>query len=209
MVAGRAAWGDVGGDPIVIPFPEKKYQIIYADPCWQYDTTECLAKTSILDGDINTHYGTMTTDEIKSLPVIEIADDNSLLFMWVVSPMLPDALDVMGAWGFEYATVGFVWYKHKANPGHYTLSECELCLIGKRGRIPEPRGARNIRQFLSRERGKHSKKPAEIRYRIGEMFPNSDRIELFSRDKIEGRDCWGNQIPDSEQKLLRTDEVTI
>lgn len=190
----------------MIPFPDKKYQIIYADPPWQYDTTECLAKTSILNGDINIHYDTMTTDELKEIPIDDISEKDSLLYIWIVSPMLPDALEVMTAWGFVYSTVGFIWYKQKANPGHYTLSECELCLIGKKGKIPELRGARNIRQFLSKERSKHSKKPSEIRYRIEKMFPNHTRIELFSRDKIEGWDCWGNQVPTDEQKLLKFKE---
>ena len=187
------------------PFPDKKYQIIYADPAWQYDGNECLAKTSLLNGNGNTHYDTMTTDELGALPVGTISSDKCLLFLWVVSPMLPDALEVMAAWGFEYSTVGFVWYKQKANPGHYTLSECEICLIGKKGRIPDSRGARNVRQFLSKERSKHSKKPSEIRYRIETMFPNHSRIELFSRDKIEGWDCWGNQVPTDEQRLLRSE----
>jgi N6-adenosine-specific RNA methylase IME4 len=186
----------------MIPFPDKKYQIIYADPPWQYETTECLAKTSILNGDINTHYNTLSLEELKTLDIPSISDKDSLLFMWVVSPMLPDCIDLMLSWGFEYATIGFIWYKQKANPGHYTLSECELCLIGKKGRIPESRGARNIRQFLSSARREHSKKPVEIRARIDMMFPRNTKIELFSRDKIEGWDCWGNEVPTSEQKLL-------
>jgi N6-adenosine-specific RNA methylase IME4 len=187
----------------MIPFPDKKYSVIYCDPPWQYEGSECLAKKSLLDGNDNFHYNTIPLEELKGLRVWDISEDNCLLFMWVVSPLLPDALEVMSAWGFKFSTVGFVWYKQKVNPGHYTLSECELCLIGKKGNIPELRGAQNVRQFLSKEKGKHSKKPSEIRYRIEMMFPNHTRIELFSRNRVEGWDCWGDQVPADQQATIK------
>lgn len=173
---------------------DKKYNIIYADPPWQYKSKECLAKKSILNGKLNTHYPTMSIAEIKSLQVGKIADKNCLLFLWVVSPMLDDCIDVLKSWGFKYSTVGFVWHKGKPNPGSYTMSECEVCLVGKKGNIPYPRGARNIRQFLSEKRTQHSSKPIEIKERITKMFPSSPRIELFSRQKTDGWDVWGNEV---------------
>jgi len=172
----------------------KKYQIIYADPAWEYNTKECLAKTSILNGELNTHYSTMTLKDLKALDVQSISDKNCMLFLWVVSPMLKEALEVMEAWGFKYATIAFIWHKQRTNPGHYTMSECEICLVGKRGTIPTPRGARNVRQFLSEMRGKHSAKPNEIRNRIETMFPTQNKIELFAREKHEGWDVWGNEV---------------
>jgi N6-adenosine-specific RNA methylase IME4 len=170
------------------------YQIIYADPPWQYKTKECLAKTSILNGKINTHYETMTLEELRALDVRSISDKNSILFMWVVSPMLTDGLEVMKAWGFNFSTIAFVWYKQRTNPGHYTMSECEICLAGRRGLIPTPRGARNVRQFLSEMRGRHSTKPSEIRERICKMFPTQNKVELFARERIDGWACWGNEV---------------
>lgn len=171
-----------------------KYQIIYADPAWQYNTKECLAKTSILNGDINTHYSTMTLSELKKLNVKDISEKDSMLFLWVVSPMLKEGIEVMEAWGFKYATIAFVWHKQRTNPGHYTMSECEICLVGKRGKIPTERGSRNTKQFLSEMRGKHSAKPFEIRNRIEKMFPTHKRIELFARQKVEGWDAMGFDI---------------
>ena len=159
----------------------KKYQIIYADPAWQYKSKECLAKTSILNGTLNKHYSTMGIQDIKNLQVDDICDKDCLLFLWVVSPMLDDCIDVLKSWGFKYSTIGFIWYKQKTNPGSYTMSECEICLIGKKGNIPTPRGLRNIRQFLSEKKTKHSAKPAEIRDRITKMFPTQNKIELFAR----------------------------
>ena len=172
----------------------KKYQIIYADPPWQYKSKECLAKKSILNGKLNFHYPTMSLNQIKELPIKNITDDDCLLFLWVVSPMLDDCIEVLKAWGFKYSTVGFVWYKEKTNPGSYTMSECEICLIGKKGKIPTPRGGRNIRQFIREKKTKHSSKPTEIRQRIEEMFPLQKKVELFAREKGEGWDVWGNEV---------------
>lgn len=170
------------------------YDIIYADPPWQYKTKESLAKTSILNGELNTHYPTLTLDKLKELPIQNLANKDSLLFLWVVSPMLDDGIDLLKSWGFKYSTIAFIWHKQKTNPGHYTMSECEICLVGKKGRIPTPRGKRNIRQFLSKERTKHSSKPKEIRDRITKMFPTQRKIELFAREKTEGWDTWGNEV---------------
>ena len=171
-----------------------KYQIIYADPAWQYKTKECLAKTSILNGDINTHYQTMTLEQLKKLNVKSISEKDSMLFLWVVSPMLKEGIEVMESWGFKYATIAFIWHKQRANPGHYTMSECEICLVGKKGKIPTPRGSRNERQFLSELRTKHSKKPDEIRNRISKMFPEQTKIELFARQRHDGWSSWGNEV---------------
>lgn len=171
-----------------------KYDILYADPPWQFNTKECLAKKSILNGEINTHYSTMTLNDLKGLDIKSITTDKCLLFLWVVSPMLDDGIELMKSWGFKYGTVAFVWHKQRSNPGHYTMSECELCLVGRMGSIPTPRGARNMHQFLSELRGEHSEKPNEIRNRITQMFPTQKKIELFARQSIPGWDVVGNEI---------------
>ena len=80
------------------------------------------------------------------------------------------------------------------NPGQYTLSYCELCLVFKRGRIPKPRGARNIKQLVRAARAAHSEKPLQVMEGIVEMFPTQDRIELFARRKVNGWDAWGLDI---------------
>lgn len=79
------------------------------------------------------------------------------------------------------------------------MSQCELCLIGKRGRIPTPRGARNVRQFVSSMRGRHSQKPDEVRRRIEEMFPTQRKLEMFARVAALGWDVWGNEVESSIQ----------
>lgn len=173
---------------------EKKYQIIYADPPWQYKNSDNLGKKSILNGKINFHYPTMTLEELKQLPIENIKDENCLLFLWVISPDLPMGLELMKARGFNYATIGFVWDKQRINPGYYTCSQVEICLIGKSGKIPQPRGSRKVYQFLSEKKTLHSSKPNEIRNRITEMFPTQNKIELFARQKTSGWDVWGNEV---------------
>jgi len=175
----------------------KKYDIIYADPAWQYDSGRSLAKKSLLDGVSNEHYGTMTIEELKKLPIKDIANENSLCFMWLVSPKVDLGIEVLKEWGFTFVTIAFIWHKQRTNPGYYTMSECEICVVGKKCKIPTPRGSRNERQFLSELRTKHSKKPDEIRNRIDRMFPDQNKIELFARQHYDNWDAWGNEVENS------------
>jgi N6-adenosine-specific RNA methylase IME4 len=171
----------------------KKYQIIYEI---HVGTKGHNGKKDSDTGSAEKHYPTMTLKELSDLkPMINIiADDDCLLFMWTSSPHLDQAVELLKSWGFKYATIGFIWDKQRVNPGFYTMSQCEICLIGKRGKIPRPRGARNIRQLVSEMRGRHSAKPYEVRKRIESMFPSQDRIELFARERVEGWDAWGNEV---------------
>lgn len=170
-----------------------KYQIIYADPPWDYKGQKQTGKHKTSGGAAD-HYPTVKLKDLKEMDVPSLCDDDCLIFMWTSSPHLDQAIELMKAWGFKWATVGFVWDKQKVNPGFYTMSQVELCLIGKKGKIPQPRGARNIRQLVSIERGKHSAKPHEVRQRIELMFPTQNKIELFARDEVEGWDCHGNEV---------------
>lgn len=172
----------------------KKYEIIYADPPWDYkgQTQHGGKKTSDTGGAIR-HYPTMTVKEMIEEITVP-AEDNSLLFMWTSSPHLDQAIKLGEGWGFKYATVAFVWDKVKVNPGFYTMSQCELCLVFKKGKIPYPRGSRNVRQFISEERREHSRKPDEVRTRIEQMFPTQSKLEMFARTTTTGWDVFGNQV---------------
>ena len=151
----------------------------------------------MINGKDDIQYDSMSIDVMKQLPINEIASDNCLLFMWVTSPFLKIGIDLLSDWNFDFSTVAFVWYKERTNPGSYTLSETELCIVAKKGKIPTPRGSRNQRQFLSELRTKHSKKPDEIRNRIERMFPEQNKVELFARQNYEGWDAWGNEVENS------------
>jgi N6-adenosine-specific RNA methylase IME4 len=198
--------------------PNKTFDIIYADPPWHYNGKLQFDKSSKSKENINFKkkifissssfkYPTLKTSELMKLPVIEIAKDDCLLFMWSSNPHLSQAIDLGKTWGFEYKTVAFVWNKMVHNPGQYTLSYCELCLLFKRGKIPRPRGARNIKQLINSPRGKHSEKPLEVTQGIEKMFPTQERIELFARRKTEGWSVWGlDMVMDNYELEFRTAE---
>ncbi len=172
--------------------PPRRYEIIYADPPWDYKGQLQHAGPGSDDtGGAIRHYDTLTLTQLKRLDIRSITADDCLLFLWSTSPHLDQAIDLGKAWGFDWATVAFVWDKVKVNPGFYTLSQCELCLVFKHGRIPRPRGARNVRQLVQSKRGPHSAKPEEVRLRIDAMFPEQEKIELFARRAAPGWDGWG------------------
>jgi len=185
--------------------PEKKYEIIYADPPWDYKGKMQFDRSGKGAGGVDIDkkifisaakfkYPTLKIDELKKIPIEEITKKDCLLFMWVTNPHLKTGIELGEAWGFKYKTVAFVWDKMAHNPGHYTLSYCELCLVFKKGRIPASRSARNVKQLVRVERGNHSEKPAEVRRRIERMFRTEDKIELFARNKSEGWDVWGLDV---------------
>jgi N6-adenosine-specific RNA methylase IME4 len=182
--------------------PNQKFDVIYADPPWHYNGKMQFDKTGkgveqidhskkIFISSAAFKYPTLKLDELKAIPVTAIARDDCLLFLWTTNPHLAQAIELGHAWGFEYKTVAFVWDKLSHNPGQYTLSNCELCLLFKRGKIPRPRGARNIQQLLRAPRGEHSAKPIEVAHAIERMFPTQKRIELFARRPMKGWEAWG------------------
>ena len=141
------------------------------------------------------------------MPVKEWTNKNAVLFLWVTCPQLPEAFKVMKAWGFEYKTVAFVWDKMVHNPGRYTLSQTEFVLAFKKGKFPQPRGARNIRQMVTIHRGAHSVKPVDVIEGITKMFPEQDKIELFARNNYVGWDNWGLEIPNVKIEIKTAGEM--
>jgi N6-adenosine-specific RNA methylase IME4 len=181
----------------MIAFPNKKYNVIYADPPWSYRDKR--DKHPRMCGGASAHYPTMSMEEIKALPIKRITADNALLFMWATFPNLREALDTMAAWGFEYKTLGFSWIKtNKENGkpffgiGWYTKSNCEVCLIGVKGK--PFKASNSVSSVVIAPREEHSKKPAIVRDMIVEFAGDVPRIELFARQTAEGWDCWGNEV---------------
>ena len=178
-----------------IKLPEKRYHIVYCDPPWHYDSAQFDAGRGILTSAARFHYPTVKTDVMCDWPIQDICEDDCLLFMWACSPLLKDAIKLGESWGFEYVTIVFIWDKVAKNVGCYTMSNCEVVLLFKRGKIPQPRGARNVQQLHSVQRTKrHSEKPSIIRNNIELMFPTQSKIELFARNRFPGWDCWGNEV---------------
>lgn len=191
----------------------KKYQIIYADPPWHYnDRRNTNARFS---GGAMNHYPVMKVEEIKKLPVAKLADSNCMLFLWATFPNLQEALDVIRAWGFEYKTLGFSWIKtNRKNKkpffgiGYYSKSNCEVCLIGVKGKpIVKSNGVSSV---VISPRERHSKKPDIVRKRIVDLCGDIPRVELFARKPHtlidagywKGWDVWGNEV-DSDINLKK------
>ena len=199
--------------------PDKKYQIIYMDPPWdyggkmQYDKSTIKSenigfKRNIFLSSASFKYPTLKLKELIELDIPKIADEKScLLFMWTTGPQFSNSIKLGEAWGFEYKTVAFVWDKMIHNPGRYTLSQTEFCIVFNRGTIPTPRGARNVRQMIKVPRGEHSEKPLEVIDGITKMFPEQDKIELFARNNYNGWDNWGLEIPDHKIDIQTNEEI--
>lgn len=174
---------------------DKKYDIIYADPPWQYRNMGNIQATA------NSHYDTMTQKEINNLPVSKLAKDNSILFLWATFPKIQEALDTIKAWGFEYKTACFVWIKKNKNGsnffgvGWYTKSNAEVCLIATKGKAPKQ--SNKVSQIVETIREEHSKKPQQVRDKIVEFCGDLPRIELFASQSVAGWDCWGNEAPEN------------
>ena len=187
--------------------PTGKFDIIYADPPWHYRGRKQFGfagDVGVDSGGAIQHYETMPVEDLCALPVSEIAAEDCLLYLWTTGPMIPDAFKVIGAWGFTYTTVAFVWDKVRVNPGYYTLSQTEFVLVAKSGKIPQPRGSRNQRQWFDEEtvhehRGEHSAKPAQVRKRIEAMHPLQNKIELFAREQVPGWTVWGNEVDHAQR----------
>ena len=178
-------------------FPKGEFDIIYADPPWNYKgQLQHNGSGNPTTGGAEKHYPTVTSKDLAKLDVKSIAAKDCLLFMWSSSPHLDQAIELGKAWGFNWATVAFVWDKERVNPGYYTMSQCELCLAFKLGCIPKPRGSRSERQLIRAPREAHSKKPSEVRTRIAAMFPWARKIELFAREEVKNWERWGIECND-------------
>ena len=198
--------------------PKKKYQVIYADPPWDCGGKMQCGRSTIKDKNVGFEkkifissaafkYPTVKLKQLKELDVNSIAADDCILFMWTTGPQMANSIELGEAWGFEYKTVAFVWDKMVHNPGRYTLSQTEFVLAFKKGKFPQPRGARNVRQMITIRRGDHSVKPVAVIDGTTKMFPEQDKIELFARNNYIGWDNWGLEIPDTKIEIKTEGEI--
>jgi len=192
-----------------IPFPNKKYQIIYVDPPWSFKTYSKKGKEK---KSAECHYDCMTINDIYDLPVNTIAHDDCVLFLWVTFPLLQEGLETIKRWGFTYKTCGFNWVKKNKNVdswfwglGYWTRSNSELCLLATKGK--PKRISKSVHQVCDAKILKHSEKPREIRNKIVELVGDLPRIELFARQKTEGWDVWGNEVEEGGRESKESMEV--
>jgi len=167
--------------------PNGNYNVLYADPPWRYDFG------FDIHGAADRHYHTMTIEELCELPIADLSEDNAVLFIWVTSPKLFDAKEVIDAWGFTYKT-SFIWDKIKHVMGHYNSVRHEFLLVCVKGSFPKQNNTLHDSVISIERSDEHSEKPEYFRHLIEEMYPNSKKIELFARKRVDGWDAWGNEL---------------
>jgi N6-adenosine-specific RNA methylase IME4 len=172
--------------------PGKRYGVILADPEWRF---EPYSRETGMDRAADNHYPTSAVEEIMARDVASIAADDCVLFLWATAPMLPQALQVMSAWGFTYKTHA-IWFKQRAGEGRGTgywfLGEHELLLVGVRGDVVAPAMGTQARSVFLAPVGGHSEKPDVSLMIIETYFPTLPKIELNRRGPARpGWDAWG------------------
>ena len=177
-----------------------KYDVILADPPWFYhgqqDKWGAAAK----------FYPLMTDDELLSMPVLDIANKPSVVFMWATAPRLDFAIELMKGWGFHFRGVAFVWVKTRKDGvtpigaqgvrPSVVKPTSEFVIVGSteaKGR-PLPIADEGVPHVVLAPKGEHSRKPDEIHRRIDRLYPNASKIELFARRPMDGWSVWGNEV---------------
>lgn len=200
-----------GSDAIFGDLPRGHFGAILADPPWHFRARTALQMSNWTSRrDAEKHYAVMGIDDIKALPVRDLAAKDSHLFLCTTGPCLRLAFDVIEAWGFRYSAVGFTWVKLKrsydahqlrALPtaesdlhvglGLTTRKNAEFVLLARRGNCR--RAAKNIREIILSPVREHSRKPDELFDRV-RAYCAGPYLELFARERRPGWTSWGNEI---------------
>lgn len=188
--------------------PREHYGALLIDPPWNHSSWEGGGNRHP-----SRHYEVMGLDAIKGLPVNECLSENSVAFVWACYPMLPEAFEVLEAWGLQYRTVAFTWVK--TNPksgdifmgcGSWTRANPEVCLLATKG-TPK-RVHADVRQVLVAPRREHSRKPDEQYERVQRLV-EGPYLEVFARQERAGWDCLGKEVEkfDCDPKQFGFEEV--
>jgi N6-adenosine-specific RNA methylase IME4 len=179
----RRALRDAGLPPAP-PLPAGPFELIYADPPWQLGSPDGRNAPE-------RHYPTMALEEITNLQLP--AAEDALLLLWAVNCLLPEALQVIDAWGFRYKT-NLVWVKPSIGLGNWTRNRHELLLLATRGRFPIAEPDKRLDSVIEAPRERHSQKPARCYELIEQTWPQPSKLELFARQARPGWAAWGNQL---------------
>jgi N6-adenosine-specific RNA methylase IME4 len=181
--------------------PDRCYGVIYADPPWSFRnfSEKGTGRNAVA------HYPCLDVAQLAALDIASLAARDCILFLWATDPLLPQALQLIDAWGFRFKTVGFYWAKinKSADPecfsesafftglGYWTRANVEQCLLATRG--APARMAKDVKRLIVAPRREHSRKPEQVHRRI-ERLACGPYIELFARQSQPGWDAWGNQV---------------
>ena len=177
----------------------KKYQIIYADPPWEYGvwgkgSNRCMLAGYPANQPRPLPYPTMTIEEISNLPVKKLADNDCELYLWTTQKYLPKSFEVMKSWGFRYCQI-ITWCKKPRGTGQGGVycPTTEFLLLGRIGKMPKVNRIDTTWYEVKRPHNSHSTKPHFFRQLI-EQVSNPPRIELFARERFLGWNVWGNEV---------------
>lgn len=162
-----------------------RFGLVLADPPWRYSFSRSASRR------VENQYPTMELEDICDIFVP--AAENSVLYLWATAPKLREALQVMGAWGFDYRTHA-VWAKRRVGMGYWFRNRHELLLVGVRGHVSPPPPALRTPSLLDGEHAHHSKKPESVYEMLECQHPEKSKIELFARNLREGWTSWGNEV---------------
>jgi N6-adenosine-specific RNA methylase IME4 len=166
------------------PLPEGPFELIYADPPWQLGNPDGAYAPE-------NHYPTMPLAEIMALAVPAAA--SALLFLWAVNCLLPEALQVIAAWGFTYVT-NLAWVKESIGLGSWIRNRHELLLVARRGGHPPAEPRDRVDSVIEAPRRRHSQKPDRVYELLERMHPHASKLELFRRGSPRpGWAAWGNE----------------
>lgn len=171
--------------------PVGGFDLIMADPPWAYENWSAAGEHK----NASAKYACQPLDWIKALPVLDLAAENALLWLWGTNPLLPEAIATLGSWGFTFKTAG-TWVKTTSGgklafgTGYILRSANEPFLIGTRG---SPKTARNVRSAIMGLAREHSRKPEEAYQAAEQLMPQARRLELFSRTDRPGWSVWGDE----------------
>lgn len=190
--------------------PQRHFKAIMADPPWHFRARTALQMSNWTSRrDAEKHYAVMGVDDIKAMPVRDLAAKDAHLFLWVTGPCLRQGFEVLEAWGFRYSAVAFTWVKLRRSYdarqlrvlptaesdlhvglGLTTRKNAEFVLLGRRGGAK--RVAKNVREIVMAPVREHSRKPPEVAARI-ERYCEGPYLELFARETRPGWTSWGNE----------------
>ena len=179
-------------------FPNKEYNIIYADPPWSYNENWG-------NGAVHHHYDSLGVESLEYLPVQDISSENCHLYLWYTNSFVREAHKLCDAWGFKYKQT-LTWvkqyksFKMEMGLGYYFRGSTEHILLAVKGKLPRLR--KDIKNVVETEghavyevnSRKHSEKPAIFRDIIVAHSGDLPRVELFARHKVDGWDSWGEEI---------------
>jgi N6-adenosine-specific RNA methylase IME4 len=176
------------------PFGEleaQAYNFIMADPPWRFE----LRSEKGEEKSAQSHYETMSLEEINELPVMDLARKDTLLWLWGTAPMLNQQLTTVRAWGFRFITEG-VWVKMTTHgkvhfgTGYALRGSHEPFILAKRG---NPKLTKSTRSVIFGKVREHSRKPEEAYEAAEKLMPGATRADLFSRTNRPGWTAWGKQ----------------